>query len=124
MDTGCQLRKCLLAAFFVACAPAFAQAPGILVDPMRPADVREAPSASARSAAPAPAGPGVQVILNSPERKLALIDGKLVAIGGEARGGTLVGLSDSSAVVSKGDARDVLLMHPNIEKKPASRSAP
>jgi hypothetical protein len=59
-----------------------AQAQGILVDPMRPADVVERP-ASSSAGAPA-AGPGVQVILTSPERRLALIDGRVVDARGTA----------------------------------------
>ncbi|MGQ0547378.1 MAG: hypothetical protein ACT4P3_18935 [Betaproteobacteria bacterium] len=113
----------MLTAFLSGVGAAQAQAPsGILVDPMRPADAQEAATAGRRGA-PAPAGAGVQVILTSPERKLAVIDGKVVPIGGDARGGTLVGLSDSAAVLEKQGGRDVLLMHPAIDKKPPSRAA-
>lgn len=87
-----------------------------LVDPMRPADL----SSEAPSREPRISEPGVRVILNSPQRKLAVIDGKIVALGEEARGGTLVGLSDSSAVLRKQGTRDVLLMHPAIDKRPPS----
>ena len=112
MLTGC------LAAF---AAAAQAQAPGrILIDPMRPAGMAETPSDPAAAGA---GGAGVQVILTSPERKLALIDGKVVPLGGDARGGTLVGLSDSGAVLHKDGSRDVLLMHPAIDKKPPSAAA-
>lgn len=90
-----------------------------LVDPMRPADVSEqAPSGGTRVSEP-----GVRVILTSPERRLAVIDGKVVAVGDEVRGGTLVGLSDSAAVLRKDGGRDVLLMHPSIDKRPPSRAA-
>ena len=117
------LCKCLLAGCFAAFgAAAQAQAPGrILIDPMRPAGMAEtAPSGRDASGA---SGAGVQVILTSPGRKLALIDGKVVPLGGDARGGTLVGLSDSGAVLHKEGSRDVLLMHPAIDKKPPSGAA-
>lgn len=108
------LGKCLLTSLFMGMA-GIAQAQP-LIDPMRPADISdEAPSREPRISEP-----GVRVILNSPERKLAVIDGKIVALGEEVRGGTLVGLSDSSAVLRKAGARDVLLMHPAIDKRPPS----
>ena len=116
------LSKCLLTGCFAAAfGAAHAQAPGrILIDPMRPANVAEAaPSGQGAGAN----GAGVQVILTSPERKLALIDGKVVPLGGDARGGTLVGLSDAGAVLHKDGSRDVLLMHPAIDKKPPSTAA-
>ena len=119
VKTERHLRKCLLTACALSVAPAYAQTgAGILTDPMRPPDAREATSAAA-----APAGMGVQVILTSPERKLAVIDGRVVPMGGDARGGTLVGLSDTAAVVEKQGGRDVLLVHPAIDKKPPSTAA-
>ena len=114
------LRKCLLTGCIAAFGAAHAQAPGrILIDPMRQANMAEAAPAGRSGAG----GPGVQVILTSPERKLALIDGKVVPLGGDARGGTLVGLSDSGAVLHKDGTRDVILMHPAIDKKPPSTAA-
>jgi MSHA biogenesis protein MshK len=86
-------------------------------DPMRP------PSATVESmaGAPAPSAGGLQAVIISPERKLAIIDGEVVPLGAATRHGTLSGLSDSSAVVRKKSERDVLLMHPNIDKRPARR---
>jgi hypothetical protein len=107
----------LLTGCFAAFGAAHAQSPGrILIDPMRPANMAEAAPAGKSGAS----GAGVQIILTSPERKLALIDGKVVPLGGDARGGTLVGLSDAGAVLHKDGSRDVLLMHPAIDKKPPS----
>lgn len=81
------------------------------------------PSATGEGAsdASAPAGAGLQAVIISPERKLAIIDGEVVPLGAPTRHGTLSGLSDSSAVVRKKSERDVLLMHPNIDKRPARR---
>jgi len=110
----------LLAGCFAAGGAAHAQG-GILVDPMRPANATEAAPSGQRNAGAS--GAGVQVILTSPERKLALIDGNVVPLGGDARGGTLVGLSDTGAVLHKDGSRDVLLMHPAIDKKPPSTAA-
>ena len=91
---------------------------GILTDPMRPADASPAP-AHAGTAAPQASG-GPQVILISPQRKLAVIDGAVVPLGAATREGTLVGLTDSAAVLSKDGVRDVLLMHPKVDKRPTS----
>jgi hypothetical protein len=101
-----------LAAPVAACAQA-------LRDPMRPAD-----APAARGAAEAPAAPGVQVVINSPTRQLAVIDGNVVHVGRPARNGTLAAVSDSVVVVSKDGERNVLLLHPNIDKKPAKRERP
>jgi MSHA biogenesis protein MshK len=94
---------------------AFAQP---MSDPMRP------PGASAGSddVAAVASGAGLQAVVISPSRKLAVIDGEVVPLGAAVREGTLSGLSDSSAVLKKkGSERDVLLMHPNIDKRPSKR---
>lgn len=118
-----RLGKCLLTFCLLSAAAAQAQAPaGIgseMRDPMRPANMAE----DAPAGRGAVADTGVQVILTSPERKLAVIDGKVVPLGGDARGGKLVGLSESGAVLSKDGSRDVILMHPAIDKKPPSNAA-
>jgi hypothetical protein len=88
-----------------------------MADPMRP------PQASSGAQAPggAPSTSGLQVVITSPQRKLAVIDGVVVPLGAPVRKGTLDGLSDSLAVVKKNGERDILLMHPGIDKKPARR---
>lgn len=114
------LGKCLLTALVFQAGSALAQP---LTDPMRPPNAAEAaPAAGKPSSAPI----GVQVILTSHERKVAVIDGKVVPLGGTARDGKLVGLTDTSAVLEKGrnGERDVVLMHPNIDKKPPSGRTP
>lgn len=103
-----------LAAAFVCAAPLGAQT---LDDPMRP------PGAAATGAVTAATQNGLQGTLTSPQRKLAVIDGAVVRLGQPVRGAKLEGLSDSLAVLQKDGERDVLLMHPNIEKKRARREA-
>ena len=82
-----------------------------LHDPMRP------PEASGASASRAASVSGLQAVLTSPGRKLAVIDGSVVPLGAPVRGATLEGVSDSVAVLKKNGERDVLLMHPQIDKK-------
>lgn len=99
--------------FGCALAQAEARAQG-LRDPMRP------PSAEASGArAPAAANSALQVVITSPERKLAVINGAVVPLGSAVGDSTLAGVSDSLAVLQKKNGRDVLLMHPNIDKRPA-----
>jgi hypothetical protein len=94
---------------------AFAQP---MSDPMRPPGASAGPD---NTAATVPSA-GLQAVVISPSRSLAVIDGAVVPLGTAVREGTLSGLSDSSAVVKKkGSERDVLLMHPNIDKRPSKR---
>lgn len=89
-----------------------------LNDPMRPP---EASGALAPGAATS-SGSGLQAVITSPRRKLAVIDGRVVPLGAPVRGSTLDNVSDSVAVLKKNGERNVLLMHPQIDKKPARRS--
>jgi len=106
----------LSAAIALACALAQSGARAqTLKDPMRPAD-----AAPASSGAPATtAAPRLQAVITSPTRKLAVIDGAVVPLGAAVRDGTLAGVSDSGAVLGKNGERNVLLMHPNIDKRPS-----
>ena len=107
------------AAAVLACALVQGTARAQPGDPMQP----PGESSASRAAAPGSAGAGLQLVITSTQRRLALIDGSLVAVGGKVRSGTLAGVSDSLAVVQKDSTRDVLLMHPNIEKKPSRRDS-
>ncbi|MGH8725933.1 MAG: hypothetical protein ACREU1_13830 [Burkholderiales bacterium] len=69
----------------------------------------------------APVASGLQAVLLSTQRKLAVIDGSVVPLGAPVRNARLSGVSDSLAVLKKNGGRDVLLMYPNIDKKPAKR---
>lgn len=94
-------------------APSSARAQG-LVDPMRPPQTAE----GAITAAPASVSSNpLQGAITSPQRKLAIIDGAVVQVGGPVRGARLAGITDSSAVLQKNGGQDVMLMHPSIEKK-------
>lgn len=73
-------------------------------------DAASAPRAPASSNA-------LQGVVTSPQRKLAIIDGAVVAEGAPVRGARLDGITDSSAVLRKNGGQDVMLMHPGIEKK-------
>jgi hypothetical protein len=98
-------------AFITAQQPAHAQA---LRDPMRPPQLDD--DAAVPSRAPASSN-ALQGALTSPQRKLAIIDGAVVEEGAAVRGARLDGITDSSAVLRKNGAQDVMLMHPGIDKK-------
>ena len=87
---------------------------------MRPSNA----SGPAPAAGAAAAGSGLQAVITSPGRKLAVIDGAIVPLGATVGRSTLHGVSDSLAVLEKNGTRDVLLMHPNIEKKPSRKERP
>ncbi len=98
-------------AFVLAHSMASAQS---LVDPMQPPEAR-----AVAANAPAAQSGGLQGVLTSPRRQFAIIDGQVVPRGDAIRKARLIGLSDSSAVLVRGRERDVLLMHPNIDKRPS-----
>ena len=85
---------------------------------MRPFEARDDAAAQAGTA---PAS-SLQGVLTSPGRKFALINGVAVPVGRELQDGTLVELTESSAVLRKNGQREVLRMYPNIEKKPIRRA--
>ena len=110
--------KPLVCLLVLAVSPAWAQA---LADPTRP------PSASAAAGAPQAAlpGPQLQSVLLSPGRKLAVISGEMVALGGKYGDATLVRLTESEAVLKAGGELQVLKLYPGVDKKPvrAKRAA-
>jgi hypothetical protein len=99
-------------AFITAQQPAHAQG---LRDPMRPPPQLD-DDAAVPSRAPASSN-ALQGVITSPQRKLAIIDGAVVAEGAPVRGARLDGITDSSAVLRKNGGQDVMLMHPGIDKK-------
>jgi hypothetical protein len=115
-ETG-HMRKGIGLSMAIAFACALAQGETraqAMQDPMRPSDFS--------IGMPVAGGSGLQAVITSPTRKLAVIDGVVVPLGTAVRDARLTGVSDSLAVLDRDGERDVLLMHPNIDKKPARRS--
>ncbi len=108
---------CLLAAS--AQAPAVAQGAGALSDPMRP------PSASAFGNVQdeAPARRQLQSVLLSGGRKLAIIDGTMVRLGGMVGDARLVRISETTVTLKTGNETEVLKLYPAVDKQPVKRSA-
>ena len=89
-----------------------------LNDPMRP------PMISSTGAEPeTAAGPSLQSILISPNRKLAVIDGQTVPLGGRIGDATLIEISGASVMLKRNGELERLRMYPpGIDKKPAPAS--
>ena len=109
--------RLLLLAALGACPAAYAQ--GALVDPTRPPTVM--PAEAAGDAA-APAG-RLQSILISGARKLAVIDGVTVPLGGKVDGATLVAIDETGVRLKRGEAIETLKLYPGIERQPIEAAA-
>jgi MSHA biogenesis protein MshK len=105
---------CVLAA--VAASPAVA-AQGALPDPTRPpaASVDEGTrTGPARDTRP---GHRVQSVLISPERKLAVIDGRTVLLGGRIDDATVVAITETGVTLRRGEQTEMLPLNAGVQKK-------
>lgn len=104
---------CLMA---FAAMPAAGEAQG-LMDPTTPPNAGDA-------ALDAPAGPRLQSVILSTHRKLAVINGQTVPLGGRAGDATLVRIDIAEVTLKRGDEYETLRMFPGVDKKtaPASRN--
>lgn len=64
-------------------------------------------------------GPVLQSVMLSPTRKVAVISGELVALGGRYGAARLVRLTESEAVLKNGADVTVLRLYPLVEKRAA-----
>ena len=100
-----------LAVLIVSCTIMTGAAQG-LTDPTRPPGAL-AQTAEATGAA---GGPVLQSVMLSPERKVAVISGEMVVLGGRYGASRLVRLTESEAVLKNGAETTVLRMYPLVEK--------
>lgn len=100
----------MAAAGLVAACGALAQG---MSDPTRPPAASSAPEVARSEVAVS----RLQSVLISPGRKLAVIDGQTVALGGRVGDATVVAISPSQVILQTGGAYQTLKMHPGIEKK-------
>ena len=87
-----------------------------LADPTRP-PLGAAEAGPAGSDAAARGGLRLQSVLISSTRRLAVIDGKTVQIGGEVGGATLTAISETGVTLRRGGEVETLRLHPGVEKK-------
>jgi MSHA biogenesis protein MshK len=92
-----------------------AGAQGIMADPTRP------PGALATTAGDGvtTGGPVLQSVMLSPGRKMAMISGEMVVLGGRYGSARLVKLTESEAVLKDGAETTVLKLFPLVEKRMA-----
>jgi MSHA biogenesis protein MshK len=105
----------LLAAAWAAMPAAFAQG---LADPTRP------PAASMQGVPDdAPAGRQLQSVLLSGGRKIAVIDGTMVALGGTLGDARVVRITETEVVLKTGNETETLKLYPSVDKQAAKRGA-
>lgn len=105
----------LTVAMLAAMAGARAQA---LIDPTRPPSAPIGGSAAVQEEI---TGTQLQGILFSSGRKVAVINGIMVPLGGMVGEAKLVGISETQVVLKKGDETEVLKLFPSAEKLPTKR---
>lgn len=95
-----------------------------LHDPTRPPDVSALPAVEGKAAAPA--GPQLQSVLLSPQRKVAVISGQSVRLGDKYGDARLVRLTDSAATLRRGRQEQVLHLFSGVRKTygPPAAGAP
>lgn len=85
-----------------------------LLDPTRPP---LAPSAMT-SPQTSSTGPLLQSILVSPHRKVAVINGEMVVVGGMVGGAQVAGITETEVILKSGKETQVLRLYSDIGKKP------
>lgn len=90
-----------------------------LVDPTQP----PGGLADAQGMSLGSGGPVLQSVMLSPSRKVAVISGEVVALGGRYGGSRLVKLTETEAVLKSGTEVTVLRLHPRVEKRAAAGSS-
>jgi MSHA biogenesis protein MshK len=106
----------MLLAALGACPVAHAQ--GALADPTRPPTVTTEPTGDG-----AQSGGRLQSILISATRKLAVIDGVTVPLGGKVDGATLVAIEETEVKLKRGEVIETLKLYPNIERQSVEADA-
>jgi len=105
----------LLAATFLATGAVAAQG---LVDPTRPPHLGEAPAGVGAAGDGPPGAYRLETVILSPGRKLAVINGTMVPLGGKIGEGRLVKVTERGVVIQTGDGVERLQFHPGLEKRP------
>jgi MSHA biogenesis protein MshK len=88
-----------------------------LPDPTRPPPEPVAAAASSATAAVPTGGPLLQSVLISPRHKVAIISGKMVALGGMYGSARVVKISEGEVVLNEEGNLQTLKLFPGVEKK-------
>jgi MSHA biogenesis protein MshK len=108
-----------MCAMFALFDPAAAVAQAGLVDPTRPPNVVDAGLPSEAT----PAGMQLQSVLIAPGRRIAVIDGQTVALGGRLGEAKIVRIDEASVTLLVGQEKQVLQLLPESAKKTVRRQA-
>lgn len=107
------MNRTLLAVFMCSCTGAVLAQATSLADPTRPPSVA---TESAGEPSP-PAGPTLQSILISPTRRLAVISGQEVALGGRYGDATVTSITESTVLLRFADRKETLRLLPDVKKR-------
>lgn len=88
-------------------------------DPTRPPN---APDAAQASPDGTPAGPRLESVLIAPDRRIAVISGKQVPLGGKYGEGRVVRITETEVAIREGGATQVLRLFPESERRVKARS--
>ena len=87
-----------------------------LADPTRPPTVSGAQGGEAGRR-----GPRLQSVLISGTRKLAVIDGVTVPLGGKVDGATVISIAETEVKLRQGEEVQTLKLYPGIERQPVDK---
>jgi len=107
------------AALVLAAAFACAAHAAPFADPTRPPDAVEPVEGRDAGAS----GPRLESILIAPNRRLAVISGQTVQLGGRFGEARVVRITESEVVLRSGDQLETLKLFPGVEKQPRARRA-
>jgi MSHA biogenesis protein MshK len=86
-------------------------------DPTRPPGTLNDDGAAAAT----PAGPRLESVLIAPDRRVAVISGQQVRLGGKYGEGQVVRITESEVVIRHGEGTETLRLLPEAEKRPRAR---
>jgi MSHA biogenesis protein MshK len=111
------LPVCLLAGFLASGAPTHGALGQSLSDPTRPPNTSGAQGPQGDLEAPTTV---LQTVLISPGRKLAVINGSVVLLGGKVGEATLASISETGVVLKYSDRTEVITLLGGIERVPVT----
>lgn len=104
----------ILCAWMLTCCAGAALAQASIADPTRP------PSSAADTGVGepvVPAGPRLQSVLISPARRVAVISGQAVALGGRYGEATVASITESAVLLRYAGRSETLRLIPGVEKR-------
>lgn len=95
-----------------------------LTDPTRPPGGSAAPVPGHTSVEEVPAGTQLQSVLIAAGRRVAVINGTTVPLGGMVGEAKVIKISETEVVLRRGTETEVLKMYPGIDKQATKRRIP